>query len=137
MNMKRNGRWTYWIWGIMVLGNNGHGAYLTQSLLGMGHNGHEAIDIGQFLGIAYGNGLIGMKQYEWDQRALAKWGKMCVRVESVLYRSHFGNAYRHVGNTEVHVNFSHKRQRCIKFPLENVKFHGIYCFFENNRKNNP
>ena len=29
----------------------------------------------------------------------------------------------HVGNTDVDVNFSWKRRRCIKFPLGNVEIH--------------
>ena len=61
---------------------------------------------------------------------------MCLGAESVLYRSYLGNAYKHVGSMEVHVKFSQKRQRYIKFPLENAKFHGIYCSF-GNRKINP
>ena len=57
-------------------------------------NGHEAIVMGQSV--------------------FSHWEKF-VRAESVLYRSHLGNACGPVGNTEVHENLSYKRQRYINF----------------------
>ena len=66
-------------------------------------------------GMILSQGIVEHWLWEWinrheaivmSQRALASWGKICVRAESVLYSFHSGNAYRHVGNTDLHVNFS-------------------------------
>ena len=69
------------------------------------HNGHETIGMGPFLNISYRNELIGMKQVK-GQRAIAPLAKLSVWAESVRYKSRLKIEYSHVGNREMHVNFS-------------------------------